>query len=350
MLLLRGSARPMTDTQTETPEYLVREYEPGDEEAILASFNRVFAEVEPGFVPRTLPEWRWRYRENPSGLRIFLALTPEGEVISQFAGIPQRALLEGRPAHFSQGVDSFTHPRFRRGLKRPGYFVLTAWPYVEHYSGPPPGGDTMMWGLPVWQAWRIGKRFLQEELVRTQLKLVLRPGRFRPAPAPGVEVEEVARFPAELDPWFPRAAAPHAAIAVRDSAQLDWRFTRHPTRRYAVGLARRGRELLGYAVYRRGSFDGEESGLVCDWLTLPGQPAAAAALRQWLQDRARAEGEERLTALFPDTAPEWLDFQRAGYTVRPTRYFMVARSFVEHYSVRWFHRSWYYTLGETDLC
>ena len=65
------------------PPLTIREYRPGDEHAILATFNRVFAQIDPTFTPRTLASWRWQFEANPSGSRIFLALTEEGAVVSQ---------------------------------------------------------------------------------------------------------------------------------------------------------------------------------------------------------------------------------------------------------------------------
>ncbi len=335
---------------TEVPPYTVREYEPGDEHAVLATFNRVFSELDPGFVPRTLESWRWLYLDNPSGWRIYLAVTDDdGRVISQYAGVRQRMLLEGEPACFSQAVDSMTDPAFRRGLKRPGFFVLTGYPYASNYGGPSPDGDVVMWGLPLPAAWRVGKGFLKYQLIRVQNKLVADPARLDGS-AGGVEVEEVGEFPEEVDVLSERAGAEHGAIAVRDKAQLDWRFRDNPDNDYAIALARRGAELLGYAVYRFGTFDREESGLVCDWLVPGGEGAVAVALRAWLAERARRDSAERLAAVFPDTVGEWLAFQRAGFRVHPTHYFVVGRSYVPRYRMPWLHQHWYYTLGDSDLC
>jgi hypothetical protein len=258
--------------------------------------------------------------------------------------------LEERPAHFSQAIDSMTDPAFRRGLKRPGFFVLTGYPYAANYGGPPPDGDVIMWGLPVPAAWRMGKNFLEYEIVRTQNKLVADLDRVRGEAAPGVETEEVASFPEEVVDLSDRAGREHGAIAVRDKAQLDWRFVRNPDHRYRIALARKGGTLAGYAVHRRGSYDGEDSGLCCDWLVPGDQPAVAAGLRAWLLARAREEGADALTAVFPDTCREWLEFQDAGFRVRGTRYFPVGRNYVPKYRMPWLYRNWYYTLGDSDLC
>ena len=137
---------------------------------------------------------------------------------------------------------------------------------------------------------------------------------------------------------------------MRDRAQLDWRWVAHPEKRCRIALARRGRELLGYAVLVRGDFDGERDlALVADWLVAPGEPAATAALLAWIAARARLDGLGTLTTIVPDSAPEWLELQRAGFRVAPTRYFVIGKQYRRRYDVHWMNRHWYYTLGDTDL-
>jgi hypothetical protein len=341
---------------SELPQYEVRAYRPGDEHGILEAFNRIFAQVDPNFVPRTLAHWRWEYLENPSGLRIYLCITAEGRVLAQYAGLPQRIRIEGEPTYFSQSVDSLGDPEFRRGLAKVPLFVQAGKAYDENYGGVGPAKDTLMWGLPVPAAWRIGKKQLKYEYLRTQNKLVL------PAAthvglaahgglgAHGVEIEERSDFPAELDAWATEFSARYACVAVRDKAQLDWRYARHPQHRYRIALARRGGAVVGYAVYRFGHFDGADDGLVCDWYAPIEDAPVRDALLGWLCRATQADRAERLVALFPDTGPEWMIAQDLGFRVRPTRYFLVGWSFSRKHSLRWLWQHWYYTLGDTDLC
>ena len=110
---------------------------------------------------------------------------------------------------------------------------------------------------------------------------------------------------------------------------------------------------MGLAVFRRGDFDGiQDEGLVADWAVAPGaarEAATRAALLAWLAETARGAGCERLVASFPDTADDWLAFQRAGFRVEPSRYFVVARHFPRKLTMSWLRKNWYYTLGDTDL-
>jgi len=335
---------------SELPQFEVREYRSGDELGILEAFNRIFAKVDPTFAPRTLDQWRWQYLENPSGLRIQLCVTPEGRVLAQYAGLPQRMRIEGAPTFFSQSVDSLADPEFRRGLAKLPLFVQAGQAYDHLYGGVGPHKDTLMWGLPVPAAWRIGKKQLKYEYLRTQNKLVLPADGLARLGAHGIEIEERADFPPELDAFDLAFGARYACVAVRDAAQMNWRYARHPLQRYRIALARRGGALAGYAVFRKGTFDGSEDGLLCDWFAPLEDAAVRDALLGWLCRATLDSGARELTAVVPDTSDEWLILQDLGFRVRPTRYFLVGWSFSRQHSLRWLWRHWYYTLGDTDLC
>lgn len=330
-------------------EYTVREYQPGDEHSILTAFNRVFAAIDPTFVPRTLEEWRWRNLLNPAGWRIFVATTPDGEIVAQQAGLPVRLLHEGEPVIWNQIVDSFADPRHGRSLKRPGLFVICAKPFGDYYGGRPPK-DQIMYGMPVRRAYRIGQRFLGYQTVREQLALEADVARAGRCAGGGVAIEEVTRFPEAMAELFERARAPHGAIAVRDAAFLNWRFADRPNHRYRMALARTpaGR-LAGYAVAAVGDFDLTHSGLVVDWLVDPACPEAGSALRGWLGDWARGAGTDRVRALFPETCADFAAFQQEGYRVTETSYITAAGSYTRAFHTLALYWGWYYTLAEFDL-
>lgn len=341
---------------TDSLPYTIREYLPGDEVQILETFNRVFGGVDPNFVPRTMEEWQWTYAQNPSGWRIYLAVHDDGRVLSQYAGIPERARIDGEPTFFTQAVDSMTDPSFRAGLKRPGLFVLTSYPYSEAYGGPPPDKDTVVWGYPIPPAWRIGKTYMQSEVVRTQLKLVCAPDELAVPPGGQLTVEELDEFPEDTLELFEAQAARSGAIAVRDKAHLDWRYVYKPGASYAKVAVRRKGRLVGIAVVRDGVFSHEPGCLLADWLVAgprrAGEPfdiEAAAELLAWWRARGAASPSGMLTCVFPDTSAEWLALQEVGFRARDTVYFLAARNFVKRYDMRWLRRNWYYTLGNSDL-
>lgn len=331
-------------------DFLVREYEEGDEVRILEAFNRVFAAVNPEFEPRTLEDWNWRFRDNPAGMEIRIAVTEDGEVAGHFAGIRQRMRVEGRAGRFVQGVDNFTDPRFRKSLRRDSLLSFINNTHWELTGGPGPEKSDVDWGLPVTAAWRVGGKLIGYEVIRTQLALAAATDAIDPGPTEGVEVVEASEFPEETGLLFERAAAPYGAIEVRDKEHCDWRFFARPDHGYRLGLARRGGELLGYAVFAVGGFDQRpDQGLVVDWLVPPTARPAGHALRAWIRALAQEAGVERAVALFPETAADFLAFQLAGFRVEPTSYFPIGRIYSKRHEPRWLYRNWYYTFADTDL-
>lgn len=325
----------------------IRPYEPGDERAILETFNRVFAEVDPGFVARSSELWRWSTLANPAGLRLRLAVDARGRVLAQYAGRPQRVLLEGAPATITQCVDSMAAPE-ARALSRSTLFVRTGREFALAHGGPPGHGDPFMWGFPVPAARRIGERFLGYETIRRQTALLL-DGDLEPLPPSSLRAEETTTIDRSWSEFSWRVAARYGAIGERTAEVLRWRYLEHPIHCYRLAIARdlsspTPSALLGFAVVRRAAFEGRDSLLLCDWLALPD---AWAPLLAWA--RHLAVGRP-LLAVLPPWCEEHAAFQDLGFRVRPTRLLLVGRSFDRRRDLRFWARSWYYTLGDSDLC
>jgi hypothetical protein len=325
-------------------EYEIREYRPGDEHALLACFNAVFGE-QAGFVPRTLAQWTWAFRANPAGFRIWLGLI-DGRVVSQYAALPYHVRLRGETRVFAQIVDSMVDPAHRAGLKRPGLFVQTALPFFAAYGAPEK--DVVHYGWPVEDAWRIGKSFLDYEIVRTQCILGRAPGDGpRESPA---GVERITRFDVQAQWLYDRCCGPWGASTIRDEAFLNWRFIEHAWNRYEVyGVRDAAGILRGYAVYRQADWVHANMGLVVDWLVPSDEPEVGEKLHAALLARARAGGASVVAALFPEWSPWFERFQEHGWRVHPTNYFMVARNFIPRYDMLWLRDHWWYQLADTDL-
>lgn len=335
-----------------SPGMEIREYRAGDEESVLACFNEVFAAEDPNFKPRQMSTWRWAFLQNPAGWRIFVAVV-DGRVVAQCASLPMRMLVDGQPRSFSQGVDSMAHPDFRRGLKQPGLFVRTAWPYFAHYGGLEEGKDMVIFGLPIEQAWRVGKTFLKYEVVRELCTLERDRNAAVPPPtcAPHLHVVETDRVGDWIDNLWRPYRETQRCIAVRDAAYLNWRYADKPDHDYvfAIALERGQSDARGMAVYRRGSFSGTDAGMLVDWMVPAGATEVGNALLRWAIDRAEAEAAPRVSALLPAWDAWFEHFQAWGFRVRPTRYVLASRTFSKPHDMAWLRDHWYYTLGDFDL-
>lgn len=339
-------------------DYDIRPYAAGDEQGILATFNRVFGEDDPGFEPRTLADWEWTYRRNPSGTRVWVAVQ-DGHVAAHYASQPNRVRVEGEQRIFGQILDSMVHPEHRQGLKRPGLFVETARRMLDATCGP--DKDLVTYGWPNPDAWRMGKAFLQYELVRRQTILVrdLTRDPARNA-APGAtelpeSVELVESADERVDRLYERCAGEWGASTIRDAAWVNWRFFDCPRRDYELLVAHDADgEWAGYAAYRTSDWPIPHSGCVVDWL-VPGDPedlrarAAGEALRDAVLARARTAGVDVLLGIFPEWSPWFQRFQEWGFLVRSTDYLMSGRNNHRRHDMAWLRDHWWYQPVELDL-
>ncbi|MCI0586144.1 MAG: hypothetical protein L0323_04810 [Planctomycetes bacterium] len=346
----------------ETTGFQIRAYRPGDEDSILAGMARAIArEEEPSLRAPSEAVWRWRYLDAPDGSCIRLAVDPEGRVLAHFAGVILRVLVGGKIQRWVAVDDSFGDPSAAAGLGRHRPFLAAMRAFAQDFGGPPPDRHPVLYGLPTRRVLRFsyhlglptrhakrrGDPVLDWEMVRESCVLRLDPGSPGEAEVGDVAVEETASFPEEVGRLFERAAAGWGALAVRDARFLNWRFAAHPEHRYDVGLARRRADgaLLGYAVYRLAEFEGRREGLLCDWLVPAGEDGAAVALRRWGARRARADGAS-LAILIPDTAPEWIAFQEAGFRLHPARDFLAVLPAQRRLDANGLYRNWYTTLAD----
>lgn len=322
-------------------ELEIRCAEPGDAASLRAAHAAAFA--ADGGPARTAAEWDW-LDANPAGPRTFVAVD-DGRVVAQYAARAVHTLVAGEPRTFSQIVDSFVVPEYRRGA----LFVRTARAFFDAFGGPE--RDAVCFGWPNERAWRIGRRALGYGLVRTQDVLVreVDPGE---APVAGdARVERLGRLEGEELVWlFERLAAHFGAATIRDAAYLGWRYDARPGARYSRLAARDDDGVLrGLAVTAPGR--GELAGLelVCELLVPPGEPDVLARLVRGVVGGAAARGARAVLAVSPEWWPPALDLQELGFRVRPSGYRTVARAFDGRLRPDWLREHWWYQLGDTDL-
>ncbi len=334
---------------------VIRPYEPGDEKEILATFNLVFREVcGEGYVDRTLEEWRWEFQENPRGMRVILAVAPQGKVAAQYAAVPMAAKSPIGETTFVHAVDSMVHPDFRKGLKKPGLFVEVgrAWfDYIREL-----GKDSVGFGYPVRPAWRIGNRYLGYSLVRIVDYLVAEIEGFRPGPTgrAGVEVESARSLDkGEADRFWEEWSREVECAVKRDGTYLDWRYTRKPGGAYGFLLARRGGVLKGLAVLHLWNELVPGGAAFAEWMVLPGEEGAGRALLWAAREAALEEGRERLVAVLPPWSAEAAFLGKEGFQWIPSKQYLERRlgSYLwkEVMTSQWLADHWFYTLGDSDL-
>lgn len=327
----------------------VRAFRPGDEHALLAAHNAMFAAADG---ERSLAHWRWKFADNPTGqIHVTLAVHERHGVVGCYVTLPVRVHIEGRPAIAGQPVDLFVLPEFRRAGRRPGLFVQLAQLHYERFGGTAPGQNAFHygWTLP---AWRIGERYLDYHLIRDwdflfrECSADMPP---RPMPA-ALEVHDVARCTGDCDALWATEAPLHKIAIVRDAAYLNWRYADAHDRKYRFLECRERatRRLRGLAVYRLSNFLSAGAAFLVDWICPADDHDATEALLAAAERRAVADGAHVLATQFEKLDVRFLQFQRRGFLVHATTYPTGVVSFDGHDSM-FYRQGWYQTPGDSDL-
>jgi hypothetical protein len=331
----------------------LRYYQPGDEAAILATFNLVFRhECGPSFVDRELATWNWQFLANPAGTQILLALDTDGTVASQYCAVPQLADTPFGPQRLVHVVDSMTHPAYRQGLQREGLFAQLGRAFTADYSQ---HGNEFGYGFPVKVAERIGNRLLDYHMLR-RVDYLVRDTALPPPNAPtAITLRTVGAFPAAVDALWQRCLPAQPCAVRRDHRYLDWRWVQNPDHAHYVRvLAYAGAELRGLMVVRPRHELLPNTSTIVDWVCHDDDDETALRLLAEACRIAQVHGRGQLMAVFAPHDPatrhllaigavatpssQWLERR---LTYRITGPFMTGEMLAER---------WRYTLGDTDLC
>lgn len=287
-------------------DFVVRPFQPGDEDAVARLFADSF------HVERPAAHWRWKYQENPYGGRYAsLAWAPGGELACHYAGYPMPFWRDGRAVLGLQMGDTMTAPSWRhvgRGTSsllartvRHFFAVHRRGPFAFFY-----GFNTG--GIQRFCRWFIGGSRAEPVCYRARDATA-------PPGAPPYRVERVARVDRRWDRFFARVAGHYGFLARRDAEYVDWRYLRCPDPLPYVTLAawRWGR-LVGWGVFRR-----REDRIVWgDALLDPRHAGAAGALLAGALAAPELAGGRRVEGWFPGR-PAFLDAEldRLGFESLP---------------------------------
>jgi len=328
----------------------IRAYRPGDEEGILAGYNKVFPTADGSIKPRTMAHWRWKFLDNPTGLvHIAVAEDQTAGIVGCYVTLPYRIWIEQKPAIAGQVVDLYVLPEFRRVGARPGLFVNVALKQYELFKIPGEGKNEFHYGWPV-PNWRIGQKYLNYENIR-DWDFLFRELSAAPRPEPGdLQVQEVARFGADVDELWERHKTTTGLAIVRDARYLNWRYATAHDAKYRMYECRERStgKLRGISVYTQSDFLFPRTAFLVDWMLPEDDDEATIAMVGNAEARARMDGSPVLATLFPQQDPRFLKFQRLGFLVYGTRYFTVVAPF-DNRGTLFYREQWYHTCGDSDL-
>lgn len=333
------------------PPLTIRPFAPGDEAAVLACHNAVFAPPGAGRAERTLAHWRWKFAANPTGRVLqMLAVAGSGDVVGVYAALPVAVTCDGRRALAAQALDHCVRPEWLRHGGENGLFAELGQAFLARWLGTNGDQVLFLYGLPV-ASWRGGARHLGWQIARDW------DATFRdvtaatpPRSVPGaVVVRRVECFDADTTALFTRLEPDLGVATVRDAGYLNWRYAAHPERRYTLFECREraGGALRGWCVYTTGDVGRPHTSYLVDWLFPADDAEAMVALLAACEDAARTDGTGLLCSVCNPMDPRFLAIQELGYRVRGTPWFLALRT--ARYDTVFFREHWHFTLGDSDL-
>ena len=265
----------------------IRPWKPGDESAIRALFEAVFA------TPMSEAFWNWRYRDHPAGPPMIMLAWQGDRLAAHYAASYAPVLIEGEPQLSALSMTTMTHEDFRgQGLLERTGLAL----YEEQRQR----GLIGCWGFPnrnvnVARRGKLGWQGIADVPV-LQRRISAE------EPFAAIAIRQTDRVPAQYDS-LPRASAPVRADRAR--AFHLWRTDANPQSRYShLTLA----DDSGYALikpWKDGAYD-----LV---LLEAGDPASLRQLIQACLASVQALGGTLLNAWSLAHRPERVALERAGF-------------------------------------
>jgi hypothetical protein len=334
--------------------YLIRFYQPGDETKILATFNAVFAETHPDYIPRTLEQWYWQYRDNPAGNQIVIAEEEDGRVICQYCCLPYFANLRGEKVIAGLGVDSFLDPSYRQGLKREGIFLRVARKYFREIAVP----EITAWGygFPNEKAYRVGVKMLKYHEIRKPQTSLFRNlwqedndddvGGISKAE---VRLEEIENFDSSFDEFW-KYMMPHYPMATwRDATYLNWRYRGCHWVPYRIFQAVDATDSCkGFCVIRP-NWQNHPILAVPELFTHPDDDGTFATLLRFITRFARENNQQRIEFWFAESSKPFEMAARMGFHKEGSPFNLVGRFYRDDLDLKYAIENWYYTLGDMDI-
>jgi GNAT superfamily N-acetyltransferase len=336
-----------------------------DEEELFRLYQDVFGH---DLTEGSRRRWRWQYLENPatppSGPQIWVARDDDA-LLGQYASMPVCLWWGGREVSASWGMDVFVSEKARgRGV---GAQLFTNWSdHVEVALGL--GLTPSSYGL--------FKKLRYDDVGPVPFfQKVLDPGAVagrrlgpvlgalagpvlgaalslrhptRGLDAPGVSVGTAGEFGPEFDVLWERARASYRMCVRRDARYLDWKYGRCPHKRYDIRVARRGGQLVGFAVSRHEDYRGLRLGWIIDVFADTADHAAKDALIAAVLSDFAEKGVARAQA-FSLNAALAKDLERRGFRTAPSPMQFCVRSRVGGEDVLRDRGGWHVVFGDSDM-
>ncbi|MGA7731257.1 MAG: GNAT family N-acetyltransferase [Chloroflexia bacterium] len=339
-----------TDNPTQEADWYVRPYRMGDEDGLLALYERAFRR------PRDVRHWRWKLLGRRATYNLLWVAAVRGgdtiageRIVGHYGGIPIRIKLRGEVQQAVHAVEAMTDPLFRRKgmLTTLGGTSHSTW--AEAGRRLVTGLPNDQWGtrnralgyLPVFPlSWLRFPLHLERALARRRsIPALLRVAGYLPSLAASaawklaahvrnahtdgnVRVETVAEDSTVFDAIWAHASEGWLNIQVRDNDWVRWRFLQAAPTPYKVAVAYKSDSgksphPVGYAAFRVVDHGERRNGYLADLFVARGDDATAWALIKFALLQMSAEDAGTVMTLAPPGSSLYATLRTCGFL--PTR-------------------------------
>jgi GNAT superfamily N-acetyltransferase len=345
-----------------------RPYRDGDEKLLPALYKSA------DDMPFDMQYWHWLFKANPAGNGYIWLAEDDGVIVGQYAVIPTRMHLQGKPVPCAQSVDAVTHPHYRRqgifktlgravyGATRSGEVSLGyAFPNDPSARGHLKHMDfcmlerLMTWVRPLDTA-RVVHSRIRNGVVSNAIGKPTQSlfNVFYPLPIKGdtdIQIEDATRIPEEVDDLFRTCAPRFQNLVIRDYEYLKWRYEDHPTYSYRMFLGYRDDTLQGYCVCGSAVRKNIEIGLIMDLFLHPDDKDMAMALLRRAVEHMAEQNNMLAACILTSKSPFLKQLKRLGFVCPAKTFNYVIRNNSDELDTSTLKhvRDWHITFGDADF-
>ncbi|MFA6255540.1 MAG: glycosyltransferase [Patescibacteria group bacterium] len=101
LIKFKASSRNDDKILINKSSFIIRKYQPGDEQGIIEVFNQVFPSDQ-----MTLEKWRWKYADNPGGFETLVAVNQDNKIVGHFGKLFTSGTSAGQKRRICHVVDA----------------------------------------------------------------------------------------------------------------------------------------------------------------------------------------------------------------------------------------------------
>ncbi len=339
---------------TSERRWTIRDYAEGDERAIVALFEQVFA--RPMGASESVEHWRWEFARNPTPPSTIELVWDADALVGQYAVSPRRVWFCGAELLAALSLDTMTHPDYgRQGIfsasaeacyarmVERGFAFVYGFPnansihgfekYLRWKTVMPTPVHVKALDVGEYVAGKLGQPQLAPLLSKASRLLLRAPtivdrlverARAGGAAPESLPVREFADFDriAGIDELWQRCRDQHRLWVIRERDYLRWRYDQRPESSY-IRLAvddERG-ELAGWAVLAIAEREQGRTCFIMDVLADAAVPRALPSLLGTIESLARRQGCAMISAMVGSGSRWRSTFLRNAYLPLPERLF-----------------------------